>query len=137
MKKNLLIMGTMFFVYQAEAQLAHTARDVVIDILNKAKTLVLAHPYTTAALATSAIVVGYWFYSKDEECEDPSYANLKQYFQQKPAMYQPVIAHGNSKVSPIDSPTDSPTHSGDLKDFTGDFPQTKSRAFHPTELRRN
>lgn len=129
MKKLVLALLTLGCIAEAQAQLVHSARDIITAALINAKAMVLAHPYLTATVGCVA-VVGCWFYLKGpREEEDPSYENFKKYWEGKPSSPQ---------ASPTVSPTDSPSHSADtLKDFTGDFPDTKSKTLHPSKLRHN
>jgi hypothetical protein len=129
MKKLLLGLLTLGCFVSAEAQLVHSARDVIINVITRAKGLVIAHPYLTVAAGCTA-VVAYWFYYKKQiDPEDPSFEGFKAYWDSK--------NYGTPTPKTV-SPSDSPTHSSDtLKDFTGDFPDTQSKTMHPSKLRHN
>lgn len=128
MKRLFLFFLTIFCFEQLQAQLVHSARDSMFELLNKAKTLVTNHPYATVMISCTAIA-GYWFFIRDnEDDEDPSYGNFERYWRTK----------SSPKASPNVSPMVSPTNSsGTLLDFTGDFPDPSSSKLHPTKLRHN
>ena len=121
MKKIILFLLTLGCFAQAQAQLVHSARDVIVAALTKAKDMVVAHPYLSVAI-TSAVAIGYWVYkNRQDEDEDVSSEAFKQYWKDKSA-----------------SPSDSPTHSTEtFRDFTGEFPSTQSKKFHESKLRHN
>ena len=131
MKKLVLMLLTLGCIAETQAQLVHSARDVIVSVLINAKAVVTAHPYLAATVGCVTAASCWYYFKKPSEEEDPSYENFKKYWETKPV---------SPKVSPTVSPTDSPSQSADtLTDFTGDFPNPhpQSRTLHPSKLRHN
>lgn len=126
MKKAVLALLTLGCIVEAQAQLVHNARDIIISVLSDAKEIVKAHPYISATVGCITVACCWKYFKKQSEDEDPYYEMFKNYWGSKPSTPKSV------------SPSDSPTHSTDtFKDFTGDFPYPQSKTFHPTKLRHN